>query len=656
MNLNKKILFWRIIFLITSIFSIACMIQIVGVAKAYQIDILHSMWIFLISVIGVVIAAGITVFLILFTPVKVHVIELPEKIMEFPNGWRIPAICLFIVILPVYSLITLNPYLGRYYAAGQWTHLALFWWIAIFGMVCLKSFKKNISWTSALWVGALIMAVIAASVRLFITVTNFPFALSWSEAARFYGASLLFSKQIYGMKVPLGILHPTWHFLLAVPFALGKLPIWAHRLWWAILQIGLGISVSWVVAKRFTAGKRALTWIAAGWVFIFLVPRPILVHLLFCTLIVVWGVRTNRFWWTTIIVIASSIWAGLSRINWFPVPGIIAAVLYLIEIQIRKSEELLAYLWKPVLWVLGGSAIAYVSNLVYISLTGNGVGGNFISSLNSALLWYRLLPNPTSQQGILLDLVILAGPLILALIICGKFWIHSLHPLRLAGIFTSLGVLLAGGLIVSVKIGGGSDLHNLDAFLILLTLVAGYFLFDNYHPDKPFDKPAILRKAWLTALILFTPVWMILRMNSTMFVWDIPKTEQTLQLIKNTVEGISNQDGEILFISQRQLLALQMIKAKLVPDYEQDFLMEMVMSHNQSYLDQFHQDLRTQKFNAIVLDAQNVHQYGSSRAYGEENDLWVLEVTNPLLCYYEVPPAFSALSIVVYTPRSQPCK
>ena len=149
---------------------------------------------------------------------------------------------------------------------------------------------------------------------------------------------------------------------------------------------------------------------------------------------------------------------------------------------------------------------------------------------------------------------------------------------------------------------------------------------------------------------------MIIRANLVVFAWDKAQTDRTLTLIRQEAGNISSQGGQVLFISQRQLVALKMVDVPLVPDYEQDFLMEMVMSHNRAYLDRFQNDLRTQRFAAIVLDAQNTHFYGRTRAFGEENDLWVQEVTIPLLCYYESPQAFTGLSTIVYTPRGQPCK
>ena len=36
-------------------------------------------------------------------------------------------------------------------------------------------------------------------------------------------------------------------------------------------------------------------------------------------------------------------------------------------------------------------------------------------------------------------------------------------------------IFFAGGIVVSVKIGGGSNLHNMDAFLVFLLVAAVYF-------------------------------------------------------------------------------------------------------------------------------------------------------------------------------------
>jgi hypothetical protein len=183
-----------------------------------------------------------------------------------------------------------------------------------------------------------------------------------------------------------------------------------------------------------------------------------------------------------------------------------------------------------------------------------------------------------------------------------------------------------------------------------------FLLFGCYAPESQEIKPSILRNPVILSLLLITPVWMITRTDVSAFVWDKGQADRTLTLIQQNVEDISQQGGEVLLISQRQLLALKMVKTALVPEYEQDFLMEMVMSHNQPYLEQFQEDLREQRFAGIVADVQNVHFYGRTRAFGEENDLWIQDVSIPLLCYYESAQAFADLSTVVYIPRSQPCE
>ncbi len=65
--------------------------------------------------------------------------------------------------------------------------------------------------------------------------------------------------------------------------------------------------------------------------------------------------------------------------------------------------------------------------------------------------------------------------LALILVILLLHW-RSWHPLRILALVGIIGVFLGGGLIVSLKIGGGSNLHNLDAALFFV-LVIGLFIW-----------------------------------------------------------------------------------------------------------------------------------------------------------------------------------
>ena len=130
----------------------------------------------------------------------------------------------------------------------------------------------------------------------------------------------------------------------------------------------------------------------------------------------------------------------------------------------------------------------------------------FYSSTTSALLWYRLWPNETFSLGILPAIVIVSLPLIL--IIVWKLWKQPgiLHPLRLFGLSAELLVLFAGGLIVSVKIGAGGDLHNLDAYIILLMVVAGTLFWNRQENESDSPEKNFLFPWPLAALGILVPV------------------------------------------------------------------------------------------------------------------------------------------------------
>ena len=210
--------------------------------------------------------------------------------------------------------------------------------------------------------------------------------------------------------------------------------------------------------------------------------------------------------------------------------------------------------------------------------------------------------------------------------------------------------------MVSIKIGGGSDLHNLDAYLILLMLVGGYFYFDRFTPEMERIASPIAFPTALIAIVILFPVWMSVKGISSFITWNHSQANQLLESVRSQTESVAKTGGEVLFITQRQLLALKMVNVPLVPDYEQDYMMEMVMSHNRPYLDRFHKDLQTGRFSMIVASAYSSSPQGSGRMFGNENDLWVEEVVIPLNCYYQEVPEFINQPVALYVPRDQPCK
>ena len=504
-------------------------------------------------------------------------------------------------------------------------------------------------------------------------VSTNPFSLAWSEASRYYYASLWFSKQIYGLAVPPSVLHPSRYLLQSLPFLLPNASLVLLRAWQVVLWILTTTLTSWLLARRlFTSGqKRSLliTLSMIAWAILFLFQGPVYYHLLVMVILMLWGYDSKLTWRTLILVLLASLWAGISRVNWLPVPGLLAAGLYLMEVRV-SDKPIWRYLLPPAIWVLAGTAIAYASQAAYQSWSGNPQAW-FGSSFTSDLLWYRLLPNPTFPMGILPSAVLVSLPIIgLIMMRLDKRW-HQYRLIRIFGLAGILSILFAGGVVVSVKIGGGSNLHNLDAYLTLLLVIGSYIYFDRFFPDSPTrpvedvqekvqPTPNNLRKSLEVILIvaaLVFPLYFTLSIGGTFPHPDFSKAQAALKSINVTTYQAVKEGGEVLFISQRHLLTFDYIQeVPLVPEDELVFLMEMAMSDNAAYLDKFHDDVSHQRFAMIVSEPLVIQYQGRNHSFGEENDAWVRRVSEPVLCYYEPATQLEAANVVLYTPRTTPCQ
>jgi hypothetical protein len=109
--------------------------------------------------------------------------------------------------------------------------------------------------------------------------------------------------------------------------------------------------------------------------------------------------------------------------------------------------------------------------------------------------------------------------------------------------------------------------------------------------------------------------------------------QDAFRLLKGMAEQ-AGQKGPVLFINERHLLTFHEVNLPLVPEYEAVTLMEMAMSNNQPYLQQFYSDLRNHRFAAIVAGKQNVGIVEEG-AFAEENNIWNSRVSPYIQCYYE---------------------
>ena len=464
-----------------------------------------------------------------------------------------------------------------------------------------------------------------------------PFALGWSEGSRFYNASLFLSERIYGQKLPLPVLHPSRYLLQAFPFLLGIKSILAHRVWQVLLWLGMSAWGAYLCARRLGKDKGISTGLLTVWVALFFFQGAVYYHLMVCVILVLLGYRKDKVWRTLIFVILASLWAGISRVNWMPLPGLLAAALYLLD-QPLGRKKWLEYLAPAALWAVLGFASAWLAQQGYIRISGEDPA-LFNSAFSSALIWNRLLPNPTFGLGILPAILLVCLPGLGLLAQRAKeTQIRKLHWLRWLGLIAILGAFFLGGLLVSLKIGGGGDLHNLDGFLIFWVLIAGSMLTGAYAEEDPQAaqvsafKPASI---WLL-LAALVPLYFALSHTAA---WDFPPVENQraeLTRMQAALDLLKDQPGEILFISERQLLSFHELEGvRVVPEYEKVFLMEMAMGNNQPYLQAFYADLAERRFKAIITDTISTRIQGDSKSFGVENDAWVQKVLEPMLLEYE---------------------
>jgi hypothetical protein len=221
------------------------------------------------------------------------------------------------------GILFLIPYVKFTYQIGQDVKqpvydpglllLIYYWaciWLVLLAMTALKAAFRT-SWLGG-FAAALILLGLAYEVHFrYGYVTDYPLSLGWSEGSRYYYASLYFSNQIYGETFPLSALHPTRYLLQSFPFLFPSLGIFAHRFWQFLLWIGLTAAASLAVTGRvFGYREKALRWLAAGWLFLFLLRVGVYYHLEIMVILPLLFVSVKKPRQTLIVVVLSSLWAG----------------------------------------------------------------------------------------------------------------------------------------------------------------------------------------------------------------------------------------------------------------------------------------------------------------------------------------------------------
>ncbi len=563
------------------------------------------------------------------------------------------ALALFAGVAVAMPLIAFGFY-GRF-VAETYTRLLLFWALAALGAALLAAWRKS-DWLASLPGSLLVVASVYLAGSFLVMAQSYPFSLEWSEISRYYQASMFFDQSLYGIDLPWPVTHPSRYMLQSLPFLLPGSALWLHRLWQALLWIGMPLLTAWLLARRLQIPAGYGRVLFTLWGFLFLMQGAVFYHLLPCVFLVLIGFDRQRLGRSLLFVGLASIWAGLSRINWVPLPGALAALLYFIEVRPTLRVLSPAYLWRPALFTVGGGLAGLAAYAVYILNSGNPAE-YFGSSFTSALLWARLWSNPAFPPGILPGTVLVSLPLLALLALRLRRAGSGLGLWRWLAVAALLLIFFAGGLVVSVKIGGGTNLHNMDAYLVLLLTLACALAAGQYAPQAA-GKLATLRvPVGLQAALLLIPIGFAIFSGGPLKMAPAQETAQLLRQIQAEADKALADGNPVLFISQRHLVTFGLVKdVPLYPEYEKLFLMEMAISHNQEYLARFAKLIDDHEFGLIITDPLVDRLVSEEQdALAAENNAWVEAVTRVILCAYEPIRTSSNPSVQLLVPHFPKC-
>jgi hypothetical protein len=575
-----------------------------------------------------------------------------------PVVWVLIAV---IAIAPTY-LFLFSKWSGVY--AGPFVRgMAYLASIGLMAWLAGRKSTRQMEWRAFLTASILFGAVFCLA-ELFKYSVSSPFSLYWSEGNRLWDNSIIFGRHLYDYPADRRIpVLSNWvrMSLWGLPHLLPHVSIGFMRMWNGLVFSLPYMIFGWVLFRR--KGEHFAVWLALGlWTFLFLNQGPIYTPLVLAAIVVALA-RRAPLWLGFLLVGAAGYYAAAGRYTWMFAPGMWAAVVALVEtnpLGVRNTFDR----WKRTVGLgLGGLAGGYLLPEAIKRVNAWRFGTEVrpsVASLEGAstvlqrqpLMWDRLWPNETYALGIVYGLLLAAGPLLALVIymVASKRWrLDIWQKLALSGMLLAF---LVVGIIVSVKIGGGSNLHNVDMFLIGLVF-AGMLAWENGLREVVLSPR---RRTWavtaLTLLLVLYPSWSTVQSARPLDLPDAQQAAYTVRLIQNYVnQGL--EQGEVLFIDQRQLLTFGYIDVPLVPQYEKKLLMDNAMAEDEPYFNNFYKDLAEHRFALIVTEPLRLEFQGGVYHFGNENDAWVRWVAHPLMCYYTPIVTIRSMGVQLLAPKEK---
>lgn len=491
-------------------------------------------------------------------------------------------------------------------------------------------------------------------------IVEYPFSLSWSEGNRIWDYSLLFWKNHYQIaenSTVAAFIDLGRQSLWGLAFLWKNLTIAGMRTWNTILYFLPPLIFGLLVFKDKKIKFSHLLFFGL-WTYAFLSEGPIYAPLIFSAILVLLAGELKNYILSLILVLCAGFYTNLTRFTWIIAPIVWSFLLiYFREKGSSSLKRNLKSLGAALAGLCGGIILPNIipiptSSIILDESTSTGMMSTIRNIFQSQdLLWYRLFPSETFPLGILPALFLITIPIFIILGFYFKDTKIKLEKTEKFFLIASLVGFLLVGCVVSVKIGGGSNLHNMDMFLLTILIII-FIFWKNGMAAWFMEK--VRKNNWMSGLALILFLYPNLRYINTIRPLSLPSqavVQESLQSIQDTIDEMG-MGKDILFIDQRQLLTFGNIqKVDLIGEYEKKLLMNEALSGDQLYFDAFYQDLKNHRFALIITEPTRAVYQSDENNFGEENDAYVKWVSEPLLCYYESVKALQEVGVELLVPR-----
>jgi hypothetical protein len=502
--------------------------------------------------------------------------------------------------------------------------------------------NKQIVWLILGYILAIVCLVLDIYANV-LKIPNNPFPVFWADSGRMFEAFQIYSPLINGKFFGLPWMDPTRPLFEGLILLIPGIQIGLYRAWPIFLFFLGSFFLSYIIIKKallvssiqINNQNKAFIWLLILWGLIFFRQDPTNYHVLPGIIPVIWFFDRKKPLRITILILIGSIWEGLCRVNWFFMPAVTAIIIYILQEPFSWK-----YFWKyirlPGLWFLISGLGSIIIYYCYLSIAG--YPSTFLNS--EMKYWYfrsKLFPNSGFSLGLIPGILIISFPILFVIFyLLLKRW-KSIRVERYCAIIVILGIFFIGSTFISMRAGGGYDLHNYDTFSVLFFIVFCFLSLGATIPDNlKINHDLIINHKWSALILLIVPLWFLYIRVPPSFSYPDENYNEGINKINFYVNKLETDPRPILFIENRQLIVFGFVSSEnQFIRYDKNNLMEMAMANNHSYLSQFLSDVESNEFSMIVTDIlYQGKKSPSDDPYWYENNVWASYVAYPIQTYY----------------------